>query len=140
MKSESLAHSPATPSTGSEAISAGGQPTGLTLLDFWRWSASDVLTNTTRGLLAEFLVGSALGCVRELVRTEWDGCLFHHRDKRTANPLDADQWTFYVVATKELDTVVGGQKSIALSVLVDKFRPEAVDYAGLDHAVRAATV
>ena len=33
----------------------------VTLLDFWSWAFSDVLTNTTRGILAEFIVAAALG-------------------------------------------------------------------------------
>lgn len=39
--------------------------------DFWAWAYSNILTNITRGLFAEFLVGTALGIV-EGTRTEWD--------------------------------------------------------------------
>lgn len=49
--------------TGNEPIGGAGTPTGRTLLDFWKWSASDVLSNAPRGVLAEFLVGHALGAV-----------------------------------------------------------------------------
>ena len=45
----------------------GGQTVG----DFWAWAFSNILTNITRGLFAEFLVGTALGAV-EGKRTEWD--------------------------------------------------------------------
>ncbi|HET6765692.1 MAG TPA: hypothetical protein VFH27_18560 [Longimicrobiaceae bacterium] len=41
------------------------------LRDFWAWSASDVLSNATRGILAEYLVAAALG-LHEGVRREWD--------------------------------------------------------------------
>jgi hypothetical protein len=34
---------------------------GLTVRDFWSWSFSDLRLNTTRGLLAQFLVARALG-------------------------------------------------------------------------------
>jgi len=44
---------------------------GATVGDFWAWGFSDVLSNTARGVLAEFLVGSALGVV-DGVRMEWD--------------------------------------------------------------------
>ena len=40
------------------------------LLDFWRWSASNLLDNTMRGMLAEYLVAVAVGA-REKFRLEW---------------------------------------------------------------------
>ena len=49
--------------SGDEPIGGTDNPTGRTLLDFWRWSASDVLSNAPRGALAEFLVGHALGAI-----------------------------------------------------------------------------
>ena len=45
--------------------------TGLALWDFWQWSSSDLVSNATRGILAEFLVASALG-LSNGVRNEWD--------------------------------------------------------------------
>ncbi|HEX8228883.1 MAG TPA: hypothetical protein VF826_06175 [Chloroflexia bacterium] len=41
------------------------------LLDFWRWAASDLVGNTARGVLAEYIVAMALG-VAEGVRLSWD--------------------------------------------------------------------
>jgi hypothetical protein len=41
--------------------------------DFWQWAYSDVMNNRNRSILAEWLVGSALGVVDQ-VREEWDGC------------------------------------------------------------------
>ncbi len=41
------------------------------LLSFWQWSASDLLSNATRGVLAEYLVARALSD-RASVRVEWD--------------------------------------------------------------------
>lgn len=49
--------------TGDEPIGGANNQTGLTLLDFWRWSGSDVLSNAPRGELAEFLVGHALRAI-----------------------------------------------------------------------------
>ena len=46
-------------------------PAGFVLLDFWQWSNSDLLTNTTRGVLAEFIVAKALG-VSDKPRIAWD--------------------------------------------------------------------
>jgi len=42
-----------------------------TVGDFWAWAYSSILTNITRGLFAEFLVGTALGALKD-TRTEWD--------------------------------------------------------------------
>lgn len=56
---------------GSQRFRSGGRDLPVTLLDFWRWSASDLVSNATRGILAEFIVASALG-VQGGVRAEWD--------------------------------------------------------------------
>ncbi|WP_182358264.1 hypothetical protein [Tomitella gaofuii] len=145
---------------------------GPTLFDFWRWYVSNLLDNATRGVVAEFLVGTALDCVEGIVRTEWDAydlraidgitvevksashlrswhqseptrvsfgvgptfgwgartnaysterrrqadvyvfCLLHHLEKSTVDPLNTDQWTFYVALTTRLDAVLGSQASI----------------------------
>lgn len=56
---------------GDETFSLSGNPLDLRLSAFWRWSASDLVSNATRGVLAEFLVASALGLAGG-VRAEWD--------------------------------------------------------------------
>lgn len=38
---------------------------------FWSWAYSDFLSNAQRGVLAEFIVASALGCL-DRGRVEWD--------------------------------------------------------------------
>ncbi|MDQ0305649.1 phage tail protein X [Kitasatospora herbaricolor] len=52
----------------------GGEPfqgsNAGTVLDFWRYAMPDLRTNTTRGLLAEFLVHRAVGAVNR--NTEWE--------------------------------------------------------------------
>jgi hypothetical protein len=45
--------------------------TGLTIGAFWAWAYSDVLSNRNRAILAEFLVGAALGTLAH-PRKEWD--------------------------------------------------------------------
>jgi hypothetical protein len=50
-----------------------------TVLDFWRWAYSDVLSNGTRSVFAEFMVGKALGCLGQ-PRVEWDSVDLHYGD------------------------------------------------------------
>ena len=38
--------------------------------DFWKWAFSDFMSNALRGVLAEYIVATAVGCVSP--RTEWD--------------------------------------------------------------------
>lgn len=57
--------------SGAERLHVEGDPLELSLLDFWRWSASDLLSNVTRGRLAEFIVASALGVLLHQPRDEW---------------------------------------------------------------------
>ena len=55
---------------GSEPLHRSGVPVGATANDFWQWSASDLLSNTLRGTLAEYIVARDLG-VASGVREEW---------------------------------------------------------------------
>jgi hypothetical protein len=163
--------------TGAEAFVAGGRPIGKTLSDFWGWSMSDLVDNTARGVLAEFIVASALSISTEGVRDAWASwdlttpdnirvevksaaylqswwqkglskisfvtpktlawdpdagafatlaqrqaqvyvfALLNHTDKDTLNPLDLDQWEFYVLPTAVLDERTRSQHSIALKTL-----------------------
>jgi hypothetical protein len=66
-----LARVPPEPKSGSEVLHDGNAPLGATLTDFWRWSASDLLSNATRGRLAEFIVAKALEIPTSDVRDEW---------------------------------------------------------------------
>ncbi|MBN2455359.1 MAG: hypothetical protein JXB29_02290 [Sedimentisphaerales bacterium] len=43
----------------------------LTLKEFWQWLASDLVSNATRGILAEYIVAAALG-LNQGVRYEWN--------------------------------------------------------------------
>lgn len=56
---------------GTEQFSLEGQNLGISLLDFWSWSSSDLVSNTLRSILAEFLVAHDLG-ISQTLRTEWD--------------------------------------------------------------------
>jgi hypothetical protein len=44
---------------------------GNTVLDFWSWAFSDLISGSNRGIFAEFLVGAVLGTT-ENARIEWD--------------------------------------------------------------------
>lgn len=46
--------------TGNEEFTLHGSGTGITVKDFWSWAFSDLLNNTQRGVMAEFLVYSSL--------------------------------------------------------------------------------
>lgn len=185
------------PKNGSEPFTQHGIPLSVTLLDFWRWSASDLLNNAMRGVLAEYIVACALGIARG-VRTEWDAydlltangtrievksaaylqswhqksfshiqfgirpthfwnettgkydfdlrrqgdvyvfCVLHHQDKTTVNPLNLDQWEFYVLPASVLNEKFPAQKSIRLSALL-ALNPVKVAFNGLAAAIHALT-
>jgi len=54
---------------------------GATLGDFWSWAYSDILSNTNRGVFAEFVVGRALE-VLDYAREEWDAVDLYYRGKK----------------------------------------------------------
>ena len=56
--------------TGAEKFLLNGKPLDLTLLDFWQWSTSDLLDNTNRGIIAEFIVANDLG-ITDKVTDDW---------------------------------------------------------------------
>lgn len=187
----------ATPKTGDESFTHQGRPIGTDLRQFWSWACSDLIGNAQRGVLAEYIVGLALGCVADGVRVEWDAadlltregvrvevkssaylqswkqeklsaisfgvqptngwdaksnttaaerkrqadvyvfCVFKHTDQSTADPLNIDQWDFYVMSTKRLNSAFGEQKSIALGSLLSR-DPVQCSFAELASAVEVA--
>lgn len=66
-------HPPIVPErkSGTEPLADAGKPLGPDLSDFWGWSMSDLISNTTRGVLAEFIVATALGVPTTGVREPW---------------------------------------------------------------------
>jgi len=150
---------------------------GITVGDYWRWAFSNLADNAVRGILAEFLVGTALGIRFGEPRSSWDDfdlmtpggirvevkatgylqawesrgstpvfsglrgqtltqdkAAYHGKrvvrsdvfvfsvqtetDPSRYNPLDLDQWRFYVVSGKRIEEL--DQDSIRLS-RVEKF-------------------
>lgn len=58
--------------TGNERFCCGDRPLDFTLFDFWQWADSDVLGNTNRGRIAEYIVARALGLGVTDVQNEWE--------------------------------------------------------------------
>jgi hypothetical protein len=183
--------------TGNEALHSDGRPLDYKLYDFWRWSTSDLVSNATRGVLAEFIVASALGLSSDGVRDEWaaydlvtsDGisvevksaafiqswaqkrlstitfhvpkthawnpetntlegerrrqaqvyvfALLAHQEKATIDPLNVDQWWFYILPTSVLNDRTRSQHSITLRSL-EALAGEAVSYHDLRDAIYKA--
>jgi hypothetical protein len=59
--------------TGDEKFLLNGKFLDTTLLEFWRWYASDLVNNAIRGVLAEYIVVCALG-LPDRYRIEWSVC------------------------------------------------------------------
>jgi hypothetical protein len=103
--------------SGSEQFRYEGKDAGFDLLDFWQWSVSDLVSNATRGILAEYIVAKALG-VAKGIRNEWDAF-----DLRTASGIKVEvksaayvqSWyqkklsliTFVVPPTRAFDPIKG---------------------------------
>lgn len=56
--------------TGQERFQNRARECDFDLLDFWRWSVSDLVSNTWRGVVAEYIVARAFG-VAEGLRNDW---------------------------------------------------------------------
>lgn len=61
----------ATIKTGNEKLTSKDRPLDFSLIDFWRWSVSDILSNATRGIFAEYIVATAAKINLKEVRDEW---------------------------------------------------------------------
>jgi hypothetical protein len=62
-------------------------------------------------------------------------CLLHHQEKSTLNPLDLDQWTFYLLPASVLNAKIPSQKKIGLSALL-KLNPLQVSFGEIEMAIR----
>lgn len=181
--------------TGKEKFAFHAKELPFSLADFWRWSASDLVSNATRGILVEFIVASALGRAGG-VRNEWDSfdvktesgirievkasayvqswrqdgpsrisfsirptlkwdpetntmsgsrrrqpdvyvfCVHNHSDTETMDPLNLNQWDFYVLAAATLDEKCPRQKSIGLGSLL-KLSPCIAGYDEIASCIHA---
>lgn len=57
--------------TGQEFFHIRGNNIGHNFLSFWQWSSSNILSNTLRGILAEYIVSIDIQCPYKF-RDEWD--------------------------------------------------------------------
>lgn len=57
--------------SGNEKFTYSLTPPPRTLKDFWAWNSSDLLNNTLRGALAEYIVAMALGIDFKYAREDW---------------------------------------------------------------------
>lgn len=65
------------PRLADQKFTLGGETLDFGVADFWRWGCSDLVGNVWRGVLAEFIVGTALDCAPDgPPRVEWDACDF----------------------------------------------------------------
>lgn len=188
----------ATPKTGDEYLKVCGEKIDYRLVDFWKWSVSDILSNTTRGRFAEFIVGTAIGFNPNKLRDEWDAydltsddgikievksaayiqcwkqtdyskitfsikaskswsnefgeirsspkrhadlyvfCLLKHKEQETIEPLNMDQWGFYVIPTYVLDNYKRSKTSITLNSL--RKLTEQVEYYNLKDCIQRVYV
>lgn len=178
------------PKTGDEPFHRDGETLAPKLIDFWRWSASALLSNATRGVLAEYIVACALD-VAASGRVEWDAydllspegakievksaaylqswahpklsairfdirptqllenganlvkrqahvyvfCLLRHTDKTTVDPLNLEQWEFYILPTSVLDEKCATQKTIGLASLL-KLHPFRAKYGEIAECIQ----
>lgn len=168
---------------------------------FYAWAYGDLLANTTRGVLAEYIVATALGLcdtkriawnrydltvgdvkidgfgveVKSAAYVQaweqktgpsvisfdiapsagWDAdtdthsagpvrsaavyvfCLLTGNGHDRPDPLDVEQWEFYVLPTSVLNREKPTQRRIRLDPLKD-LKPEECTYAGLADAIREA--
>ncbi|HJV21587.1 MAG TPA: hypothetical protein VJ570_02770 [Holophagaceae bacterium] len=64
---------PTRPHAALDAFGFAGSPHPVaTVGGFWQWAFSNFADNTVRGILAEYLVGTALGCDMSIPRDPWD--------------------------------------------------------------------
>lgn len=180
----------------------GSRLLGKTVLDYWIWAFSDLVGNTERGGLAEYLVAMAIGAESPL-RNSWhtydidalDGtkievksalylnarhqkqlskirfnirktlewipkknvfagekkrrsdiyvfCLLTQKQESQLNPLNLEQWEFYVIPTAVLDREFDDKQNITLYQIRKhsqeyKFNQlrDAISRVGLDLALK----
>jgi hypothetical protein len=65
-------------------------------------------------------------------------CVLAHMDKSTVDPLNLDQWEFYVLSTNRLNVAVGEQKSVTLGSLTRQTPVKKISFADLRDRIEMA--
>jgi hypothetical protein len=94
---------------GSEPFSFGNKELALDLTKFWQWGFSNILNNTTRGILAEFIVASALGFDTNPIREDWKPYDLETADKKRVEVKSAAYLQTW--SQKKLSSISFGTKS-----------------------------
>jgi hypothetical protein len=89
---EAFPYIPTIRRTGTERFTLDTETLQVDLLSFWQWSASNLIGNTMRGCLAEYIVALALGLTSG-VRNDWE-----------AYDLKFNEWRIEVKASGYLQT------------------------------------
>ena len=81
------------PKNPDETFRFNSQNLDFRLVDFWKWSQSDLIENRNRGLLEDNNYSE-----EKLRRADiYIFCLLGHKDQTTINPMNLNQWVFYVL-------------------------------------------
>ena len=116
----------ATRKSGTERLRDNGADLGCDLLSFWQWSVSDLVSNATGGVLAEFIVARALGIpVDTDVRNEWSAFDLKTPDGLTVQVKSAayvQSW-----AQKRLSTICFNVKPSRGWVSLPKTKSDSID-------------
>jgi hypothetical protein len=62
-------------------------------------------------------------------------CLLHHQDQKTLDPMNLNQWTFYLTTTETLNRRFAEQKSISISTL-ETISHEKCKFEGLKERIK----
>ncbi len=63
-------------------------------------------------------------------------CLLDSKNQEKIDPMKLEQWTFYVKETKEIDRILGEQKTIKLKSLIKKLNPKRLKYNELKNEIQ----
>jgi hypothetical protein len=175
--------------SGEEYLTNHGRELEVKLSDFWKWAVSDLVSNATRGIFAEFIAANAIGKISG-IRQEWDAfdlklmdgtkvevkstayhqswaqqrysrpefaiktscgwnaetnmssseskrqadiyvfCLLKEKDRSQVNPLNLNQWEFFLIEAAVLNKLFPTQKKIGLNRLLS-IGPVPASYTNL---------